>query len=81
MSKQPIRPALQVRANEAHALVKALLDSGLSMNDIASQAKVSLRSVYRWLNEGRSPHPIWLDSLRKMQGTQGHDHEHQEDSQ
>jgi transcriptional regulator with XRE-family HTH domain len=78
MSTKTPRKALQVRASEAHAIIRQLLDSGLTMNDIAERARVSPRSVYRWLNEGRSPHPIWLDSLRRMHGAQGNNDAHQE---
>lgn len=70
--------AMQVRATEAQSLVSTLLTSGLTMEQIAVNARVSVRSVYRWLNEGRSPHPIWLESLRKMHDTQGIRDAHQQ---
>jgi DNA invertase Pin-like site-specific DNA recombinase len=63
---QPKRPALESRANEAREIIDGLMALGMSMEQIASGARASLRSVYRWHRENRAPHPIWLESLRRM---------------
>lgn len=60
------KQALQQRATEAHALVARLLER-MTMEEIADRSRVSLRSLYRWLNEGRAPQPLMLESLRKLE--------------
>ena len=60
------RVALQERSSEVSLLIKSLLDSGISIDQIAAGAHVSPRTVYRWLNEGRAPHPAFLEALRKL---------------
>jgi hypothetical protein len=60
------RVALQERSNEGSELIRGLLARGVSMDQIAAGARVSSRTVYRWLNEGRAPHPYFLEALRKM---------------
>lgn len=54
------------RSNEAKALVEGLLAAGWSKGQIATHAGVSGRTVYRWLTEGRAPHPVLLGALRGM---------------
>ena len=68
MAKQPTerKQALQQRATEAHDLVARLLER-MTMEEIATRAHVSLRSLYRWLNEDRAPQPLMLESLRKLE--------------
>lgn len=65
------------RANEAQGLVKSLLDGGWTVQQIAVETWASERNVYRWLREGRAPHPMMLDKLRGMAqgGTANADHE------
>ena len=60
------RVALQTRSTEVSGLIRGLLDRGLTMEQIAAGAQVSGRTVYRWLNEGRAPHPAFLEALRKL---------------
>jgi len=60
------KQALQQRATEAHSLVARLLER-MTMEEIATRARVSLRSLYRWLNEDRAPQPLMLESLRKLE--------------
>jgi len=60
------RVAFQQRSDEVSELIKSLIDRGMSLEQIASGAHVSQRTVYRWLNEGRAPHPAFLEALRKM---------------
>ena len=60
------RVALQARSSEVADLIKALIDSGMSMEKIAAGAHVSPRTVYRWRDEGRAPHPAFLEALRKL---------------
>ena len=65
-TKTPKRKALQVRATEASMLLGRLMEK-LPIAEIASRAQVSERSIYRWLHEGRAPHPIILDGLRRIE--------------
>ena len=60
------RAVLQERSTEVSELVRGLIDAGIPIEDIATGAHVSRRTVYRWLNEGRAPHPTFLEALRKM---------------
>lgn len=60
------RVALQERSSEVSTLIRNLIDSGTSIDQIAAGAHVSPRTVYRWLNEGRAPHPAFLEALRKL---------------
>lgn len=60
------RVALQERSSEVVDMIRSLIDSGMPIEQIASGAHVSQRTVYRWLNEGRAPHPAFLEALRKM---------------
>lgn len=54
------------RAGEAKLIVESLVAAGWSKDQIASATGVSWRTVYRWLNEGRAPHPVLLGALRGM---------------
>ena len=63
---KPKRKALERRNEEASIIIKALLERGATMESIARTTKVSERTVYRWFREGRAPHPILLESLRRM---------------
>ena len=74
------RTVLRERSQEAEQLVKSLLGEGRTIEGIAAVSRVSTRTVYRWLREGRSPHPVMLDQLRQMRGSaQGAEHgEHRE---
>ena len=54
------------RAEEAKALVEGLVAAGWGKERIADATGVSLRTVYRWLTEGRAPHPVLLGALRGM---------------
>ena len=71
------RVALQERSTEVADLIKTLIDSGLTVEKIAAGAHVSPSTVYRWRDEGRAPHPAFLEALRKMgerdvhQGSEG----------
>ena len=60
------RVTLQVRSTEVADLIRDLMARGISVEQIASGAHVSPRTVYRWRDEGRSPHPSFLEALRKM---------------
>lgn len=60
------RKALQVRANEASDIIARLMER-MPLQEIAQRARVSERSVYRWLKEGKAPHPIMLDGLRRIE--------------
>jgi DNA invertase Pin-like site-specific DNA recombinase len=57
---------LKERSNEAKNLITSLLSSGLKMGEIAERSHVSTRTIYRWLNENHTPHPMLLDALRRM---------------
>jgi predicted DNA-binding transcriptional regulator AlpA len=59
------RKALQTRASEASDLINRLLER-MTIREIAEKARVSERSVYRWANDGRAPHPIMLEGLRRL---------------
>lgn len=54
------------RATEAGSLVQTLIHRGWTVDQIATQTSSSSRNVYRWLREGRAPHPFLLDRLRGM---------------
>lgn len=60
------RVALQERSSEVAELIRGLIEQGQSIDKIAAGAHVSPRTVYRWLNEGRAPHPAFLEALRKL---------------
>jgi len=60
------RVTLQSRSSEVADLIRGLMAGGKSIDQIASGAHVSPRTVYRWLNEGRAPHPAFLEALRKI---------------
>jgi DNA invertase Pin-like site-specific DNA recombinase len=66
------RAVLQERSSEVSDLVKSLIDSGMTIEQIASGAHVSERTVYRWRDEGRAPHPAFLEALRKMGARDAH---------
>jgi transposase-like protein len=66
MQKTAKRPALQNRADEAAETIRRLLER-MPITEIAERARVSERSVYRWLHEGRAPHPLILDGLRRIE--------------
>lgn len=66
------RVTLQHRSSEVAALIQGLIESGTSIDQIAVGAHVSPRTVYRWLNEGRAPHPTFLEALRKLGGNRVH---------
>jgi hypothetical protein len=65
-AKQQKRPALQNRAHEASEVIRRLLER-MPLPEIAQRARVSERSVYRWLHEGRAPHPLILEGLRRIE--------------
>lgn len=60
------RVVLQERSSEVADLLKRLIDSGVPIEKIATGVNVSVRTVYRWLNEGRAPHPAFLEALRRL---------------
>jgi hypothetical protein len=60
------RVTLQERSTEVGDLIRGLIERGIRIEHIAAGARVSTRTVYRWLNEGRAPHPYFLEALRKM---------------
>lgn len=62
----PKRKALQARATEASEILHRLLER-MTLAQIAERARVSERSLYRWLHEGRAPHPLILDGLRRIE--------------
>lgn len=66
------RVALQQRSSEVSTIIQSLIDSGKSIDQIAAGAHVSPRTVYRWLNEGRAPHPAFLEALRKLGASDAH---------
>ena len=61
------KAAFQGRADEAKVIIERLMGT-MTLDEIASRASVSSRSVHRWLKEGRAPHPLILDTLRRMSG-------------
>lgn len=65
------------RAEEAVTLVQSLLNRGWTVQQIATETGSTERNVYRWLREGRAPHPFLLDRLRGMAqgGTANEDRE------
>lgn len=65
------RRVLVERAQEASAMIDRLVEAGLSLEQIASEARVSERTIYRWWKEGRAPHPLMLDGLRKLEIRKG----------
>ena len=67
MDKAPTkRKALQARAGEASDVIRRLAER-MPIAQIAERCRVSERSVYRWLHEGRAPHPLILESLRRLE--------------
>ncbi len=60
------RKVLAERAQEASTVIDRLLAAGLTTDEIADATRVSARTVYRWWKEGRAPHPLMLDGLRKL---------------
>ena len=64
--KLPRRRVLVDRANEAASVIDRLLAAGLTADEIADAVQVSKRTIYRWQKEGRAPHPLMLDGLRKL---------------
>lgn len=62
------RVTLQERSTEVAELVRSLINGGMTIEKIAEGVRVSQRTVYRWLNEGRAPHPAFLEALRKLGG-------------
>jgi DNA invertase Pin-like site-specific DNA recombinase len=61
-------PKSAARAAVAGQIIQALLDKGVTFAAIAKATRVSGRTVYRWKHDGRAPHPILLESLRKLAG-------------
>jgi excisionase family DNA binding protein len=61
----PRRPALELRATEASELIRRLLER-MTLDEMAERTRVSKRSLYRWLHEGRAPHPLILEGLRRL---------------
>lgn len=53
---------------EAAGIITGLMGTGMSPNSIAEQLGVSSRTIYRWRDEGVTPHPSFMDRLRSMQG-------------
>ena len=62
----PRRRVLVERAQEAASVIERLLAAGVTPDEIADAVRVSARTVYRWQKEGRAPHPLMLDWLRKL---------------
>lgn len=60
------RKALQTRASEASDVIRRLSER-MPIATIAEKCRVSERSVYRWLHEGRAPHPLILDGLKRLE--------------
>lgn len=58
------------RSDEAARLVKALLATSMTATQIAAEINVGERAVYRW-RTGTAPHPIVLESLRKLAAKKG----------
>jgi len=56
----------EARATEASELIKALIEKGTTLEQIADSTQSSVRSVYRWWREGQAPHPLLLEGLRKL---------------
>lgn len=65
------RKVLVERAQEASEVIGRLTAAGLSLEQIADEARVSERTIYRWWKEGRAPHPLMLDGLRKLEIRKG----------
>lgn len=68
------RKVLTERSQEASSVIEKLIGAGLSTEQIAAATRVSERTVYRWWKEGRAPHPIMLDGLRKLSLKKGIEH-------
>jgi predicted DNA-binding transcriptional regulator AlpA len=66
VKKTPKRAALQTRATEATEILRRLLER-MPLAEVAHRSRVSERTVYRWINEGRAPHPLILDGLRRLE--------------
>ena len=65
--KQPTkRKVLQNRADEASDVIRRLSER-MTLAQIAENCRVSERSVYRWLHSGSAPHPLILESLRRLE--------------
>jgi predicted transcriptional regulator len=62
--KQTMR-AKEVRARMAKAALGILAARGLSLRDIARQANLPFRSVYRWA-AGDTPHDMGLSRLWRL---------------
>ena len=71
IDKRVMQRVLRERSNEAKNLITSLLAAGMKMDDIARRAHVNQRTIYRWLNENHTPHPILLEALRRMQVQEG----------
>lgn len=69
------RRLFDARASEAAALIQKLVDSGMTPEEIAEASRVAERTVYRWWKEGRAPHPLLLDALRKLAIKKGIEHD------
>ena len=60
------RKVFVARSREAAELIEKLVGSGMTADQIGKASRVSARTVYRWWKEGYAPHPIMLDSLKKL---------------
>ncbi len=63
------------RSREASAIIEKLVGIGMTTEQIGDATRVSMRTVYRWWKEGHAPHPIMLDSLRKLGFKKGIDND------
>jgi len=51
-------------------LLKQLIEikkkTGLTIDDIAKRAKISARTIRRWRNGTRKPHPLHVEAVEKV---------------
>jgi len=70
-AQQMQKLALVKRSSEAGELIDRLARAGVTTAQIAERTQVAERTVYRWRDEGRAPHPLLLDGLRRLANEHG----------
>lgn len=60
------RKERKARAAEARKILKALIPSKMSKPDLAFALDVSLRTIYRWIEEKRIPGEEVMEKLRTL---------------
>jgi hypothetical protein len=64
--KKPKKKKLSARAVEIRKLILAIAERGVDANSIAATIRASVRSVYRWRDEGVVPPEFRFIQVREI---------------